>query len=649
MKIRSILLYSHDGQVRHLHFNLEGLNIITGRSSTGKSALSDIVEYCMGRSSFFVPEGTIRDKVAWYGVIFHFGNDEVLIAKPAPSGGNSRCSVAMVRRGTQLQIPDFADLSINSDDDSVVTLLSSLLGIPENKTEVPLENSRASYSATVKHTAYYLFQKQEIVANKHQLFYRQNEQHIPMAIRDTLPILLGVAPDDRFDLESKLRTAKRDLKLLDKVISEATQFAEQLDTRGIGLISEARQVGIVSFDLSPASPEDILGLLTKASAWKPNSIPDGDPTIITKLEDEQAELRSERRMHSDRLEAAKLFSEKGEGFTLEAGEQKDRLESINALPRNSSTGAWQWPFSEDNLGMDTPIAAALLNEIQGLDAEMKKVLGERPQLNSYLAEVTGTIQGLSEKIAAKGEELSSAISANQMISDLGDRNNAASRIVGRVSLFLESYRPDSDPEDNLRKRKRLVNRIAALEKEIGADDSEERLASALNSISTNISEYVRELKAEFSQYPFRFDLKRLTLVADRGGRTVSMENTGGGANHMAYHMAALLAFHQFSAANNRPIPRFLFIDQPTQVYFPSETYEKADGSIERTEADSDIESVRKLFAMLHRFTRKDCPGFQLIITEHANLGDDWFQKSLVEPPWTNPPALVPNNWPDAKR
>ena len=43
-----------------IEFHVDGLNIITGRSSTGKSALSDIVEYCMGRSDCNVPEGVRR-------------------------------------------------------------------------------------------------------------------------------------------------------------------------------------------------------------------------------------------------------------------------------------------------------------------------------------------------------------------------------------------------------------------------------------------------------------------------------------------------------------------------------------------------------------------------------------------------------------
>jgi hypothetical protein len=646
MKISSIILYSHDGQIRNVTFQLNGLNIITGKSSTGKSALSEIVEYCMGRSKFRVPAGTIRDKVAWYAVIYDFSGDQVFVAKPAPEDGNTQCGKVMVRRGSNLPIPSFQDLVVNSDDDSVIALLSTLLGIPGNRTNVSMGHSRASYSATIRHTTYYLFQKQEIVANKNQLFYKQNEQQIPTVIKDTLPILLGVAPDNRFELESKLRNAKRDLKLIEKAIADAEEFNELLETRGLGLLAEARQVGILSFSNNLGESQEIIDLLKTAADWKPESIPDENPTLIAKLENERTVFRDERRAQQDRLDAARLFSEKGEGFSHEAGEQKDRLESIHALPRNPITGGWQWPFSEENLGMDTPIASALLAEIQSLDSEMKSVMGERPQLDAYLEEVGKTIQIYNDQIIEKSNEIASAIAANQMIADLGNRNNAAAKVVGRISLFLETSREDVGSDEKNRRREALKKMVAALIAQIGDDDSEERLASVLNSISTQIGDYVKELKAEFHEHPFRLDLKKLTVIADRDGRPTQMEDTGGGANHLAYHLSTLLALHRFAAANNRPIPRFLFIDQPTQVYFPPEDMDKGDGSFERTESDSDLQSVQKLFEMLYRFTTEDCPGFQLIITEHANLRAPWFQESLVEEPWKKPPALVPEEWPD---
>ena len=245
MKIRSIHIYSHDGRRRDLRFKVDALNVIAGRSSTGKSALSEIIEYCMGRSSFNVPEGIIRDKVAWFAVIYQFEKEQVLVAKPSPPNGGASCSTAMLRRGTDLQIPEFNDLAINTDDDTIVELLSRLLGIPENRTEVPLEHSRDSYGANVKHTCYYLFQKQGLVANKDQLFYRQNEPFQAQAIRDTLPILLGVSSHDRYELESKLRFAHRDLRISNKKLEQAHDAVDTSHERAISLYSEAKAVGVI--------------------------------------------------------------------------------------------------------------------------------------------------------------------------------------------------------------------------------------------------------------------------------------------------------------------------------------------------------------------------------------------------------------------
>lgn len=221
-------------------------------------------------------------------------------------------------------------------------------------------------------------------------------------------------------------------------------------------------------------------------------------------------------------------------------------------------------------------------------------------------------------------------------------------MVGRISLFLEDAKPDTGIAILEKERERLRLKVEQLESEIEAEEHTDRMASVLNNISSLATGYVRALQAEFSEFPFRFDLTHLTLIADRPGRPVRMARTGGGANHLAYHLAALLALHQFAANADRPIPQFLFIDQPTQVYFPSErSYDEVGGSIERTEADADLIAVRRLFELLLDFTKKQVPGFQLIVTEHANLRDSWFQDALVEMPWTNPPALVPEDWPAA--
>ncbi len=646
MKIRSIHIYSHDGQRRDLRFKVDGLNVITGRSSTGKSALSEIIEYCMGRSSFNVPEGIIRDKVAWFAVIYQFDKEQVLVAKPTPPGGGTSCGTVMLRRGAELQTPEFKDLAVNTDDDSIVELLSRLLGIPENRTEVALEHSRDSYDANVKHTFYYLFQKQGLIANKDQLFYRQNEPFQPQAIRDTLPILLGISSHDRYELESRLRIAQRDLRINNKKLEQARDAVDTSHEKAIGLYSEARTVGIIGNTDENPNADGIIETMRLALSWKPETVPDDDGSRVSLLEDELARLRQDRRDTQARIDATRQFANRAGGYENEAAEQIDRLASIKALPKNPESGEWQWPFSERNLALESPVAVVLLNELESLDRELRIATGQRPKLEAYLTELTVKADRIIGNIKQKEAELSATISANEVIAQMGSRNNAAARVVGRISLFLETLLPKQDFANLEAESRRLGNRVKQLEGQIGADDSNERLTSILNNISAQVSRYIQKFNAEFGPYPARLNLQQLTIIFDRPERPVPMARTGGGENHLAYHLSALLALHWFSAQNNCPIPRFLLIDQPTQVYFPSEqVYKDADGSIQSTEADADLDAVRRLFELLLKFTQEDVPGFQLIVTEHANLRDQWFQEALVELPWTKPPALVPEDWP----
>ncbi len=647
MKIKSIHIYSHDRQRRDLQFKVDGLNVITGRSSTGKSALSEIVEYCMGRSSFNVPEGVIRDKVAWFAVIYQFEHEQVLVAKPTPPDGGASCSTVMQRRGTELQAPSFEELAVNSDDDAVVTLLSRLLGIPENRTDVALEHSRDSYDANVKHTFYYLFQKQGLIANKDQLLYRQNEQFQPQAIRDTLPILLGVSSHDRYELESKLRAAQRDLRLNVKLLEQARDAIDTSHEKAIGLYSEAKAVGVIDSGDPGTNADGIIETLQSALSWKPEKIPEDDGSRMSRLEEELGQLRKDRREAQARIDAASQFSRRAGGYESEATEQLDRLASIKALPRNPDTGEWQWPFSEQNLALESPVATVLLNELASLGAELRIATGQRPKLDAYLSNLNDKTQEIAGTIKERETELSAAIAANEVIAQMGTRNNAAARVVGRISLFLENLAPNRELARLEGEHRRLKLKVEDLGKRIGSDDSNDRLNSILNIISTQVSLYTQKFEAEFGAFPARFDLSNITIVFDRPERPVPMSRTGGGENHLAYHLSALLALHLFAVKNNRPIPRFLLIDQPTQVYFPSEqVYKEADGSVQKTEeADADLKAVRRLFELLLKFTQEDAPGFQLIVTEHANLREQWFQDALVEPPWTKPPALVPENWP----
>jgi hypothetical protein len=86
-QIAKLILYSTKGQVRELPFRIGALNILTGASKTGKSAIIDIIDYCTGRSECYVADGVIRKHVAWYAVLFALGEGQILVARKNPGPG----------------------------------------------------------------------------------------------------------------------------------------------------------------------------------------------------------------------------------------------------------------------------------------------------------------------------------------------------------------------------------------------------------------------------------------------------------------------------------------------------------------------------------------------------------------------------------
>jgi hypothetical protein len=101
-----------------------------------------------------------------------------------------------------------------------------------------------------------------------------------------------------------------------------------------------------------------------------------------------------------------------------------------------------------------------------------------------------------------------------------------------------------------------------------------------------------------------------------------------------------LALHGWFTEQSRPVPRILFLDQPSQVYFPPEN--DVDGSLDSIQNDDRI-ALRRMFELVFTAVAKLAPRFQVIITEHADLKESWYQDAVVEK-WRGGTKLIPEDW-----
>src|SRR5262249_24908758 len=136
---------------------------------------------------------------------------------------------------------------------------------------------------------------------------------------------------------------------------------------------------------------------------------------------------------------------------------------------------------------------------------------------------------------------------------------------------------------------------------------------------------------------------RLNVIADRPDRPIPLDRMGSGANWVGYHVVTHLALHQWFRQHDRPVPAFVFFDQPTQAYFPADRVPSPDEPPENWLSDEDRAAVQRLFALMFETAANLAPNLQLIVTEHANLPDAQFQSAIVEN-WRDGAALIPAEW-----
>jgi hypothetical protein len=181
----------------------------------------------------------------------------------------------------------------------------------------------------------------------------------------------------------------------------------------------------------------------------------------------------------------------------------------------------------------------------------------------------------------------------------------------------------------------LVDR---LEVESDSDAQREELHSRLNVIGRIMTDYALKLGLEHVEEGVRLDLSALKIGTDTSNGPVPLSRIGSAANWIGYNLVAHLALHRFFVENDRPVPRFLMIDQPTQAFYPSDA-EKNSGLV----PDADRTAVLDLFTIMRDAVEELAPKMQIIVSDHANLSETWFQEA-IQHQWRNGIKLVPLAW-----
>lgn len=637
LQILALAIYNRAGNRRVLRFKPGKVNIITGASKTGKSALIDIVDYCLGRNEYTVPSGVIRDHVVWYALHISLPNTQAIVARPAPQGSDTT-SAAYLEVGGDLSLPEFGSLHPNSNTTALEQFLTEAVGITANENVPPEGQSRAPLQANIKHARFLLFQPQSRIADRNLMFYRQEEQFIPQSIKDTLPYFLGASGDDQYQRLQELRRLKRELRILERRLADEQSLRGQDNSRATALIAEAQNVGLIPSGAGAAGLEDAVGVLRGVSGWTPTQEDTVSSNPLATLQEERENLLSAARALQNEIDAARSFATAEDGYSAEATDHKNRLTAIG-LYRDEPDGN-KCPLCEHDLSAAVPKAGAIQTSLANLERQMNATTRQRPRLEAFLNERENRLSDIRQRRTENKAAIEALIAQEEGLQQQRNRMVEQARVVGRISLFLESVRlgePDSGIQAQV---DQLRGQVETLEASLSDDVVEDRLTSILQVVGTDMTAWARELHLEHSEWPIGFEMKNLTVIAYRDSGPIRLPQMGSAENWMGYHVVTHLALQKLFAEKKRPVPGLLIFDQPTQAYFPADPSE--DRSVEELE-DNDREAVRRLFRFIFDVTARLAPNLQVIITDHADLNDDWFQEAVVEK-WRGGAKLVPQAW-----
>lgn len=325
------------------------------------------------------------------------------------------------------------------------------------------------------------------------------------------------------------------------------------------------------------------------------------------------------------------------GYSTEAKQQEVRLESINLYSENSEFATNTCPLCDSILDVAMQTIQNINQSLNNIKNDLKFTNEESPRIQAYIETVEGSYHEIESELKIIEKSITALYVEDEKAKTLRDLNIRRGKVIERISLFLERIDTDLEIEDIVSKIENLRFRIKELENKIDSDNEKERLLSILNKINLQMSKWVENLDVEYQDSPIRFDLSRLTMFIDTENKPIALPQIGSGANWVAYHLLLTLALHQHFIQNNRPLPRFIIFDQPTQVYYPPE---KSDNLVE---ISADELAVNKMFDFIFDVVESLAPNFQVLITDHAYLNNERFKGAVTEI-WRDGLKLIPNDW-----
>ncbi|CAN7381056.1 DUF3732 domain-containing protein [Rossellomorea sp. LjRoot5] len=621
--ISGIILFNKKGEKREVQLT-QGLNIITGESKSGKSALLEIIDYCFGSYYSTIPKGIITNFTHLYVLTIKIENSTLVIGRKAYNdGGRTRMFIKVEPREIdfqQLNIDYFSDEYFVKRTLAVIEIEKNLGMNLTDLSDDSSANKRVG-KPSLRNMMSYLLQHQNLVASKFALFYRFDDHRKKEQVIGQFPIFSGWVDQEYYTLKYQLDLLEKELKVKESetakrkdYIKIKEEFLKDLYKDYFKLIGE--EINVEKYRL-----HDLYDLKEKLPAFSIESYINSE--IRERYKELQDTLESKRKIiHKHELTLSNLEDSEKYGH--------DYLNNLDKLKSRSKAAKplldeYNCPLCGNSNIETNETIKSIKKSMNWLQEEISEVNYRKGSLSEKITNIKDKINKVKNEVKGILDQINEIEKYYRGIDEGKNMQEQILYAKARIQTeteYVENTLTRFKDEDTTF----IQDEVDELRFQINRYNLEQYYLEAMSEINTNMNKVIDKLdfEDEFKPANMYFDLKEtfeLYFFDKKNNSKIYLSEMGSGANWLACHIGLFLSLQRyFCSIKNSPIPKFLFFDQPSQVYFPDTSVDEND-----KKNNTDIMAVKKVYkAFLDEITSiKDQIGYepQIIVTDHVKSLD----------------------------
>lgn len=641
--IKAIMIFNESGDLRQVSMK-PGVNIVTGESKTGKSALVEIIDYCLCSSRCTIPKGKITDFAYLYVMPMLINENTYVIARHKWQNGGK---MYVLKESESFNIDNITlDYFTNKSQLAVKDAqyeIESALGL--YVTNVAVDGEKQGKKASLRNMVSYLFQHQNLMASKFALFYRFSDFYKRKDIIEQFPVFAGMIGQDYYSDLIELGSLKAQLKKKTKMQKAYEKSSDYVKENLQPLMQDYYALLDIPFELD-ISTQKLLKLASNLPEFDDSKLfnENGMVERYHNLNNQLDELKNKERDILFQIEKLDNTGKQGIEFTQMLQELKEHT-TISEFYIDEYTcpicGNKCEDISQDDsdlleatswLDKELEITSKYTNDFS---EDVRKLRGIHGEIENDIKNIWQQIKNIeckfinSKKLVSKREKIYYAKARIALYNDMAD------------SGLFESV--DEDIEN-------LKNKILLLEKKINGFDVDTKKAKAQTFLADNMNKLSLTLDFEEEYRPINLNFGLIDDTFDiyqhqQRFEKVYLYEMGSGANWVSCHIALFLSFLRYFATQEQsPMPLTMFFDQPSQVYFPQGSFIK-DEKKELSQADMKAvnQMYKTIFDEINNIGKTTGTLPQILIVDHVDGKDleikDEFL-SYVRKDWRNGNALI---------